>query len=162
MESLDANEALVVYSTSEKSNTAIRRIEFGPTLFMPQPNEWYIFLFFFNFSLSLSQSLRSPFICGVIMSVAVFLLHFLSLFFSKSPCLLQQPQSVFEGAMGHFIKLSMEGAKCLQVLTSFFLFSVIDLPSIIIDHRGLLFFEERDGILHTSSVKCASTQDLLF
>ncbi|XP_076435615.1 uncharacterized protein LOC143275420 [Babylonia areolata] len=40
LESLDANEALVVYSSSEKSEKASRRIEYGPTLFMLKPNEW--------------------------------------------------------------------------------------------------------------------------
>lgn len=40
MESLDANEALVVYSPSDKGIQASRRIEFGPTLFVPKPNEW--------------------------------------------------------------------------------------------------------------------------
>lgn len=40
MESLDANEALVVYSSSDKSGKAARRIEYGPTLVMLKPNEW--------------------------------------------------------------------------------------------------------------------------
>ena len=41
MESMDANETLVVYATTEKSCVARRRIEYGPTLFMPKPNEWW-------------------------------------------------------------------------------------------------------------------------
>ncbi|KAL8588841.1 hypothetical protein ACOMHN_011557 [Nucella lapillus] len=41
MASLAANEVLIVYSSSsEKSDKAARRMEYGPTLFMPKPNEW--------------------------------------------------------------------------------------------------------------------------
>ena len=38
-----------------------------------------------SYFLCLSSFLRSPFICGVIMSVAVFLLHFYNIFWSWSP-----------------------------------------------------------------------------
>ena len=48
-------------------------------------------------------SLHSPLMYEVITSVAVFLvLHFISFFWSRSPCILLQPQSVFEGA--HFYR----------------------------------------------------------
>lgn len=40
MISLDANEALVVYQQDMKSNEVKRYIKYGPTLFMPQANEW--------------------------------------------------------------------------------------------------------------------------
>lgn len=35
-----AKEAVVVYSSKEGSNAVQRRIEYGPTLFMPRPGEW--------------------------------------------------------------------------------------------------------------------------
>lgn len=40
MRSLDANEALVVYRREEMSKEVTRYIQFGPTLFTPQANEW--------------------------------------------------------------------------------------------------------------------------
>ncbi|KAK7090349.1 uncharacterized protein [Littorina saxatilis] len=47
MEALDANEALIVYTytISDKAgdnagHSCKRRLEYGPTLFMPKPNEW--------------------------------------------------------------------------------------------------------------------------
>lgn len=38
--SLDANEALVVYSQNVETQNVVRRIQFGPTLFMLGENEW--------------------------------------------------------------------------------------------------------------------------
>jgi hypothetical protein len=35
-----AKEAVVVYSQKEGTNTVQRRVEYGPTLFMPRPGEW--------------------------------------------------------------------------------------------------------------------------
>src|SRR5204863_583006 len=35
-----AKEAVVVYSQKEGTSTVQRRIEYGPTLFMPRPGEW--------------------------------------------------------------------------------------------------------------------------
>ena len=35
-----AKEAVVVYSSKEGTSTVQRRIEYGPTLFMPRPGEW--------------------------------------------------------------------------------------------------------------------------
>ncbi|XP_060083303.1 uncharacterized protein LOC132562573 [Ylistrum balloti] len=40
MRSLDANEALVVYKKEELTKEVTRYIQFGPTLFTPQANEW--------------------------------------------------------------------------------------------------------------------------
>ena len=52
---------------------------------------------------ALPLSLRSFLICGVITSVADFYSIFVTFFWSRSPRLLQQPQSVFEGT--HFCRL---------------------------------------------------------
>lgn len=38
--SLDANEALVVYSQNDKTKEVKRRVQFGPTLFLQGENEW--------------------------------------------------------------------------------------------------------------------------
>lgn len=40
MESLDANEALVVYKQDDQTKQVTRYVQFGPTLFMPLANEW--------------------------------------------------------------------------------------------------------------------------
>ncbi|XP_071164795.1 uncharacterized protein LOC143067695 [Mytilus galloprovincialis] len=40
MESLDANEALVVYKQDKETNKVTRYVQFGPTLFMPKAGEW--------------------------------------------------------------------------------------------------------------------------
>ncbi|KAL5004389.1 hypothetical protein ScPMuIL_017845 [Solemya velum] len=37
---LDANEAVVVYNQDTKSKSVSRTVQFGPSLFMPQANEW--------------------------------------------------------------------------------------------------------------------------
>ena len=64
-------------------------------------------------------------------SVAVFLLHFFFIIlWSRSPRILEQPQSDYEGQ--HF----------LGFLTNFLLSCVGALSSIIIGHRDLLFFKE--------------------
>jgi len=42
MISLDGNEALVVYKQDVKSNQVKQHIKYGPTLFMPLANEWYV------------------------------------------------------------------------------------------------------------------------
>ena len=41
MISLDANEALVVYQQDDQG-TVKRFIKYGPTLFMPKANEWWV------------------------------------------------------------------------------------------------------------------------
>lgn len=41
MTSLDANEALVVYRQDQSTQKVTRYVQFGPTLFMPQANEWF-------------------------------------------------------------------------------------------------------------------------
>lgn len=40
MISLDANEALVVYREDNTTKEVSRYVQFGPTLVMPQANEW--------------------------------------------------------------------------------------------------------------------------
>lgn len=40
MQSLDANEALVVYKQDKDTHEVTRYVQFGPTLFMPKANEW--------------------------------------------------------------------------------------------------------------------------
>ncbi|XP_048747678.2 uncharacterized protein LOC125659917 [Ostrea edulis] len=41
MISLDANEALVIYREDESTKAVTRYVQFGPTLVMPQANEWF-------------------------------------------------------------------------------------------------------------------------
>lgn len=41
MISLDANEALVVYREDGTTKEVSRYVQFGPTLVMPQANEWW-------------------------------------------------------------------------------------------------------------------------
>jgi len=38
--SLDANEVLVVYRMDEKTNEVTRYLKQGPTLYVPDANEW--------------------------------------------------------------------------------------------------------------------------
>ena len=93
------------------------------------------FLFFkYNasfLSVSLSLSQRSPLLSGVIFQFeAVFLLNFYNIF-------LEQVFPLTSAAT-----VCLQGSKFLWVLTSFLLSYVGALSSIIISHRGLLFFKE--------------------
>ena len=65
--------------------------------------------------------------------------------FYSIPSILQHPQSVFKGA------------NFCRFLTSFLLSYVGALSSIITGHKGLLFFEEWDGIFHVQCNVCANT-----
>jgi len=38
--SLDANEVLVVYSRDRSANKVVRKIQYGPMLFIPNADEW--------------------------------------------------------------------------------------------------------------------------
>jgi hypothetical protein len=40
MISLDGNEALVIYREDQDTKAVTRYVQFGPTLVMPQANEW--------------------------------------------------------------------------------------------------------------------------
>ena len=91
-----------------------------------------------SLSLSLSVSIYFAglfYVCGRFSNPSLY--HF----WSRSPRILQQSQSVFEET--HF--------------GSFLLLCVGALLSIITSHRGLIFFEERDGILRVCNVMCAQT-----
>ena len=44
MQSLDANEALVVYKQDQETQEVTRYVQFGPTLFMPQAHEWFVII----------------------------------------------------------------------------------------------------------------------
>ena len=41
--SLDANEVLVVYRQDDESKKVDRYLQHGPTLFIPDANEWYLY-----------------------------------------------------------------------------------------------------------------------
>ena len=82
------------------------------------------------------------------MSVAVFLLHIINF--------------LGVGLPAYFNNHSPFSREHNFVGFNNFLLSCVDaLSSIFIGHRGLLFFEEWDGILHVCSVMCAQTLDLL-
>ena len=91
---------------------------------------------------SLSQ--RSPLIFKSFLHLWSFFysIFYFIIFLSRSHCILQQPPLVFGGA--HFCRF----------LTSFCFSCVGALSSIINSHKGLLFFEEWDGILRLCSVYC--------
>ena len=55
MISLDGNEALVVYKQDVKSNQVKQHIKYGPTLFMPLANEWYVQVCFILWNLDLGE-----------------------------------------------------------------------------------------------------------
>lgn len=40
--SLDANEVLVVYSRDRSTNQVTRKIQYGPMLFIPDADEWWV------------------------------------------------------------------------------------------------------------------------
>ena len=80
-------------------------------------------------------SQRSPLICGVsffFTFVAVFQLHLFSSFLKQ----------VSLHTLATTIRVQTRGSTFLQVLTNFLLSCIGALSSIIIGHRGLLFFEE--------------------
>ena len=78
-------------------------------------------------------------------SLSICLLQFYSSFyrfFNRSPCILQQPQAIYEGA--HICRFNE------------FSFLCVCAPSSITSHKGLLFFKAWDG-----NVICVQTGDLL-
>ena len=42
--SLDANEVLVVYSRDRSTSQVVRKIQYGPMLFTPSADEWWVWL----------------------------------------------------------------------------------------------------------------------
>ena len=51
MQSLDANEALVVYKQDQETHEVTRYVQFGPTLFMPQAHEWFVIIYFYFYQI---------------------------------------------------------------------------------------------------------------